>query len=103
MLWDLLRFPRFPALALVTRRLVDLDHDQATAQVRSPPCRYQRPPRTQPSRINGCLVDVRMASLAEAVCAMPAESFLAHRPVAFMPNMPHASQQVYRLVRPPQL
>ena len=63
-LGDLLKVPRSLAMALISRWLVDLDRELAEAEAPPCLCHFQGPAGTRPSRIDGCLADIRTASLA---------------------------------------
>ena len=58
-----LRVPPSVPASLLTRRLVDADLELASALGRDPLCSYRGPEGTRPSRIDGLLVDTRLATL----------------------------------------
>ena len=62
-LGDLLKVPQSLAMA-ISPRLVDLDLELAEAKAHPCLCQFQGPVGSQPSRTDGCLANVRTASLA---------------------------------------
>ena len=63
--------------SLLVRRLVDADLELASAFGRGPLCSYQGPQGTRPSRIDGLLVDTRLAALLHAASCYRAGPSLA--------------------------
>ena len=60
---NLMRVLPSVAAALLLRRLVDSDQEQAAASGRTPLCSFQGPEGTRMTRIDGLLVDTRLATL----------------------------------------
>ena len=77
--------------ALLIRRLVDADLEMVSAFGRDPLCSYQGPEGTRPYRIDGLVVDTRLAALLHAAELLPRGAILGHTPVRFDPHPRDAS------------
>ena len=66
-----LRAPPSVLASLLIRQLVDADLEITSALGHDPLCEYQGPEGTRPSRIDGLLVDTRLATLLHAVERLP--------------------------------
>ena len=86
--------------SLLTRRLVDADLELESALGRDPVCSYRGPEGTPPSRIDGLLVDMRLAKLLQAVEWLPRGASPGHAPVRFDLHPKGSSQRVVKFVRP---
>ena len=86
--------------SLLTRRLADADLELATALERDPLCSHRGPEGTRPSRIDGLLVDTRLAALLHAAERLPQGVISGHTPVCFGIHLKGASQRVVKFVRP---
>ena len=86
--------------SLLTRRLVDADLELASALGRDPLCSYRGPEGTRPSRIDGLLVDTRLATLLHAAELLPRGAVPGHAPVRFDLHFRGSSQRVVKFVRP---
>ena len=95
-----LRAPPSVLASLLTRRLVDAYLELAFALGRDPLCLYQGPEVTRPSRIDGLLVDTRLATLLHAAERLPRGAIPGHAPVRFDLHLRGASQRVVKFVRP---
>ena len=95
-----LRAPPSVLASLLTRRLADADLELATALGRDPLCSYHGPEGTRPSRIDGLLVDTRLAALLHAAEQLPQGAISGHTPVCFDIHLKGASQRVVKFVRP---
>ena len=71
--------------SLLTRRLVDADLELASALGRDPLCWYHGPEGTRPSRIDGLLVDTRLATLLHAAERLPRGAIPGHTPSMLRP------------------
>ena len=98
-----LRAPPSVLASLLTRRLADADLELATALGRDPLCSYHGPEGTRPSRIDGLLVDTRLAALLHAAERLPQGAISGHTPVCFDIHLKGASQRVVKFVRPKPL
>ena len=78
-----LRAPPSVVASLLTRRPVDADLELASALGPDPLCSYQGPEGTHPSRIDGLLVDTRLAALLHAAERLPRGAIAGHAPVRF--------------------
>ena len=87
----------------LTRRLVDADLELASALGRDLLCSYRGPEGTRPSRIDGLLVDTRLATLLHAAERMPLGAIPGHTPVCFDLHLRGVSQRVVKFVRPKPL
>ena len=96
----LLRAPTSVPTALLVRRLVDADLEPASAFGRDPLCSYQGPEGTRPWRIDGLLVDTRLAALLHTAERLPRGAIPGHTPVRFDLHLKGASQRVVKCVRP---
>ena len=97
-----LRVPPSILASLLTRRLADADLGLATALGRDPLCSYRGPQGTRPSRIDGLLVDTRLAPL-HAAERLPQGVISGHTPVCFYVQLKGASQRVVKFFRPKPL
>ena len=95
-----LQAPPSNLASLRTRRLVDADLEVASALGRDPLCSYQRPEGTRPWRIDGLLVDTRLATLLHAAEMLPRGAILGHAPVSLELHLRGSSQRVVKFVRP---
>ena len=95
-----LRAPPSILASLMTRWLVDADLELASARGRDPLCLYQGPEGTRPSRIDGLLVDTRLATLLHAAERLPRGAIPRHAPVRFDLHLKGSSQRVVKFVRP---
>ena len=98
-----LQAPPSVLASLLTRRLADADLELATALGRDPLCSYRAPEGTRPSRINGRLVDTRLAALLHAAERLPQGANSGHTPVCFAIHLKGASQRVVKFIRPKPL
>ena len=96
----LLRAPPSVLASLLTRRLANADLELATALGRVPLCSYHGPEGTRPSRIDGLLVDTRLAALPHAAEQLPRGAIWGHTPVCFDLHLRGASERVVKFVRP---
>ena len=96
----LLRAPPFVLASLLVRRLVDADLELASAFGRDPLCSYQSLEGTRPLRIDGLLVDTRLAALLHAAELLPRGAILGHTPVRFDLHLKGTSQRVVKFIRP---
>ena len=95
-----LRAPRSVLASLLTHRLVDAHFELASAPGRDPLCSYHGTEGTRPSRIDGLLVDMRLATLLHAAERLPRGAVPGHTPVCFDLHLRGVSQRVVRFVRP---
>ena len=96
----LLRAPPSILEALLVLHLVDADLKLALAAGRAPLYSYQGPEGTRPSRIDGLLVDTRLAVLLCAAEVLPRGAIPGHTPVRFDLHQRGASQRVVKFIRP---
>ena len=78
--------------SLLTRRLVGAHLELACALGRDPLCSYQSPEGTRPSRIDGLLVDTRLALWLRAAEHVPCGATLGCTPVRFHQQLKGSSQ-----------
>ena len=97
-----LRAPPSVLASGLTRRLVDADLELAAAQGRDPLCSYQGPEGTRPSRIDGLLVNTRLATLPHTAERLPRGAIPGHAPVRFDLPPPAGGVAAGGEVRPPQ-
>ena len=95
-----LRAPPSVLASLLTRRLGDVDLEDASALGRDPLCSYQGPEGTRPWRIDGLLVDTRLAAVLRTAERLPRGAISAHTPVLFDLQSSGVSQRVIKFVRP---
>ena len=95
-----LRAPPSVLVSLLTRRLVDADLELASAPGRDPLRSYQGPEGTRPSRMDGLLVDTRLATLLHAAERLPRGAIPGHAPVRFDLHLKGLSQRVLKFFRP---
>ena len=69
--------------SLLTSRLADADLELAPAFRRDPLCSYEGPEGTRPSRIDGLLVNMRLATWLHAAERLPRGAIPGHVPVRF--------------------
>ena len=100
---DLLQAPPTLQGLLLTRRLVDADSELAATAGRSPLCSYVGVRGGRPTRIDGLLVDTRLAALLRGSQVLPACGIPHHRPVRFDLLAEGAVQSVVKLVRLPRV
>ena len=100
---DLLQAPPTLQGLLLTRRLVDADSELAAAAGRPPLCSYAGVRGGRPTRIDGLLVDTRLAALFRGSEVLPACGIPHHRPVRFDLLAEGAVQSVVKLVRLPRV
>ena len=79
---------------------MDADLELATALGRDPLCSYHGPEGTRPSRIDGVLVDTRLATLLHTAERLPPGAVSGHSPVCFDLHLRRVSQRVVKFVRP---
>ena len=79
---------------------MDADLELASAFGRDPLCSYQGPEGTRPSRIDGMLVDTRLAALLHAAELLPRGAIPGHTLVRFDLHLKGASQRVVKFIRP---
>ena len=84
----------------MVRRLVDADLELGCAFGRDPLCPYQSPEGVHPSRIDGLLVDTRLAALLHAPELLQRGAISGHIPVRFDRHLKVASEQVVKFIRP---
>ena len=93
--------PRHPSSRpSLSSHLVDADLKLALAAGRAPLYSYQGPEGTRPSRIDGLLVDTRLAVLLCAAEVLPRGAIPGHTPVRFDLHQRGASQRVVKFIRP---
>ena len=95
-----LRAPPSVLASFLTRRLVDADLELASALGRDPLCSYQGLEGTRPSRIDGLLVDTRLATLLHTAERVPRGAIPGHAPVRFDLHLRGSSQRVVKFIRP---
>ena len=95
-----LRAPPSVRASLLTRQLADADLELATALGRVPLCSYHGPEGTRPLRIDGLMVDTRLAALLRAAERLPRGAISGHTPVCFYLHLRGVSQRVVKFVRP---
>ena len=100
---DLLQAPPTLQGLLLTRRLVDADSELAATAGRSPLCSYVGVRGGRPTRIDGLLVDTRLAALLRGSEVLPACGIPHHRPVRFDLLAEGAVQSVVKRVRLPRV
>ena len=93
--------PPFVLASLLACRPVNADFELASAFGRDPLCLYQGPKGTRPSRIDGPLVDMRLAALLHAAELLPRRAIPGHTPVRFGLHLKGASLGAGE-VHPPQ-
>ena len=72
----------------------------ASALRRDPLCSYRGPEGTRPLRIDGLLVDTRLATLLQRAERPPRGAIPGHTPVRFDLHLRGSSQRVVKFVRP---
>ena len=95
-----LRTPPSVLASLLTRRMVDADLELASALGRDPLYLYQGPEGTRPSRIDGLLVDTRLATVLHTAQRLLRGAIPGHAPVRFDLHLRGSSQRVVKFVRP---
>ena len=91
--------PSIPA-ALFVYRLVDADRELASVAGRPPFCSYQKPEGTRPSRIDGLLVDMRLAAPLHGAEVLPCGAIPSDTLVFFDLHLRGASRRVVNFVLP---
>ena len=86
--------------SLPIRRLRDADLELATALGREPLCSYHSPEGSGPSRIDGLLVDTRLAASLHAAERLPLGAISGQTQVCFDLHLRGVSQRVDKLVHP---
>ena len=79
---------------------MDAHLELESALGRDPLCSYQVPQGTRPSRIDGLLVDTRLATLLHTAERPPRGAIPGHTPVLFDLHLRGVSQRVIKFVRP---
>ena len=100
---DLLQAPPRLQGLLLTLRLVNSDSELAAAAGRPPLCSYVGVREGHPTRIDGLLVDTRLAALLRGSEVLPACGIPHHRPVRFDLLAEGAVQSVVKLMRLPRV
>ena len=95
-----LRAPPSVLASLLTRWLVDADLGLGSALGRDPLSSHQCPVGTRPSRIDGLLVDTRLAALLHAAERLPRGAIPSHALVRFDVHLKGSSQRVVTLRLP---
>ena len=79
---------------------MDADLELASALGRQPICSCQGPEGFRPSRIDGLLVDTRLASVLHVAERVTRGAITGHAPVRFHLHLRGSSQRVVKLIRP---
>ena len=97
---NLLRAPPCVVAALLFRSVVDAGFWLARAAWGAPLCSYPGPEGLPPSRIDGLLVDTRLAAPLRAAEVLPCGAIPGHTAVRFDLHLRVASRHVVKFVRP---
>ena len=97
---DLRRLPQSLSMALLTRRLVDVDAELAAATGGERVCCYEGGAGMRPTRIDGLLTSTALAPMMRLATALPETGIPGHMPAVFELGLEAADQRVARFVKP---